>query len=86
MNLILNASDAIGERKGSIRVSTGKMHADRKYLDNLYKDEIPEGEYVYVEVSDTGCGMSRETRLRIFEPFFTTKFAGRGIGLRQCSV
>ncbi|MGC2423545.1 MAG: response regulator [Nitrospirota bacterium] len=81
MNLIINASDAIGDRKGSIRVSTGKMYADRKYLDSLYKHGISEGEYVYVEVADTGCGMSPETRKRIFEPFFTTKFTGRGIGL-----
>ena len=81
MNLIINASDAIGERKGSIRVSTGKMYADRKYLDSLYKNGIPEGEYIYVEVADTGCGMSPDTRKRIFEPFFTTKFTGRGIGL-----
>ena len=71
MNLIINASDAIGDDKGSIKVSTGKMYADRKYLDSLYPNWLPEGEYVYVEVSDTGCGMSPETRKRIFEPFFT---------------
>jgi PAS domain S-box-containing protein len=81
MNLIINASDAIGDNKGTIKVSTGKMYADRKYLDSLYKNGVPEGEYVYVEVADTGCGMSPETRKRIFEPFFTTKFTGRGIGL-----
>jgi two-component system, cell cycle sensor histidine kinase and response regulator CckA len=81
MNLIINASDAIGDNKGIIKVSTGKMHADRKYLDSLYRNGIPEGEYVFFEVSDTGCGMSAETRKRIFEPFFTTKFTGRGIGL-----
>jgi CheY-like chemotaxis protein len=81
MNLIINASDAIGDRKGSIRVSTGKMYADRKYLENFFKNDIPEGEYAYIEVADTGCGMSPETRRRVFEPFFTTKFTGRGIGL-----
>jgi CheY-like chemotaxis protein len=39
------------------------------------------GEYAYVQVIDTGCGMSPETQARIFDPFFTTKFTGRGLGL-----
>ncbi len=81
MNLVINASDAIGDGEGTIKVSTGKMHANRKYLDTLHPTGRPEGEYVYVEVKDTGCGMSPETRERIFEPFYTTKFTGRGIGL-----
>ncbi|MGC2424619.1 MAG: PAS domain S-box protein [Nitrospirota bacterium] len=81
MNLIINASDAIGDNKGTIKVSTGKIYADREYLDSLRPAGLPEGNYVYVEVSDTGCGMSVETRRRVFEPFFTTKFTGRGIGL-----
>ncbi|HNT34319.1 MAG TPA: GAF domain-containing protein, partial [bacterium] len=82
MNLILNASDAIGDHDGVISVTTGIVKADRDYLAQTYFDEnLPEGEYVYAEVSDTGCGMDRETIRRIFDPFFTTKFTGRGLGL-----
>ena len=81
MNLIINASDALGDQKGTINISTGILNADRQYLDTLHPVGLPEGGYVYVEVSDTGCGMSLETRKRIFDPFFTTKFMGRGLGL-----
>ncbi len=82
MNLITNASDAIGERSGVISVSTGLMYADAAYLKTAYMDdELPEGDYVYLEVADTGVGMDEETARRIFEPFFTTKFTGRGLGL-----
>jgi len=82
MNLVVNASDAIGDRDGVIRVSTGLMHADRAYLTEPYLDpELPEGEYVYVEVEDTGQGMDADTLGKIFDPFFTTKFTGRGHGL-----
>jgi signal transduction histidine kinase/CheY-like chemotaxis protein len=82
MNLLTNASDAIGERSGVISITTGAMHCSRGYLADTYlNDELPEGPYVYLEISDTGCGMSGETRARIFDPFFTTKFTGRGLGL-----
>jgi len=82
MNLMLNASDALGGNIGDIVVSTGVIDADRAYLSETFLDEhLPEGRYVYLEVSDTGCGMDKETRSRIFDPFFTTKFTGRGLGL-----
>ena len=82
MNLIINASDAIGDRSGVIAVTTGVMQCDRAYLAGTYVDEnLPEGMYVYLEVADTGCGMSEETRARVFDPFFSTKFTGRGLGL-----
>jgi PAS domain S-box-containing protein len=82
MNLITNASDAIGERSGIITVATSVVRADRAYLADTYVDDnLEPGDYVSLEVSDTGAGMSAETRAKIFDPFFTTKFAGRGLGL-----
>ena len=82
MNLITNASDAIGDRSGVITVTTGVLTADPAYIADMYMDsDLPGGFYVYIEVSDTGCGMDEETRKKIFDPFFTTKVAGRGLGL-----
>lgn len=81
MNLVVNAS-AAGDSGGVIRVSTGVLHATRAILNGTFlSPDLPEGEYVFVEVSDNGVGMNSETRSRIFDPFFTTKFTGRGLGL-----
>ena len=83
MNLITNAAEAVGDQEGAIAIRTGVTQPDqldpRKLV--LLEGELPEGSYVYVEVRDTGVGMSRATQARIFDPFFTTKFAGRGLGL-----
>ena len=88
MNLITNASEAISDEPGIVTLTTGAMHCDRAYLDRptIVRDHVHgatlrEGTYVFLEVADTGCGMSPATLARIFEPFFTTKFAGRGLGL-----
>jgi two-component system cell cycle sensor histidine kinase/response regulator CckA len=82
MNLITNAAEAIGDRAGAIRISTGAIYADRPDLWGAYFDDhLPAGEYVYLEVRDTGSGMDAETQAKIFDPFFTTKFTGRGLGL-----
>ncbi|MCK4547472.1 MAG: PAS domain S-box protein [Candidatus Eisenbacteria sp.] len=82
LNLITNASESIGDGGGTIVLDTGVTHCTREDLAKTYLDEdLPEGDYIYMEVSDTGCGMSEETLSRIFEPFFTTKFTGRGLGL-----
>ena len=82
MNLVTNASDAIGERSGVISIATGAMQGDRDYLSGTYlAEDLPEGIYVYMEVSDTGCGMNDAIRDRLFEPYFTTKSTGRGLGL-----
>ncbi|HEU5088179.1 MAG TPA: response regulator, partial [Roseiflexaceae bacterium] len=82
MNLVINASEAIGEHSGTIRVATGSQFCDQMYLADADLDaDLGPGTYVFVEVNDTGQGMSEETRARIFEPFYTTKFTGRGLGL-----
>ena len=82
MNLVTNASEALGEAGGTITLRTGEQWLDAVYLTSLCPAiPIPPGRYALVEVSDTGCGMSRETIDRIFDPFFTTKFTGRGLGL-----
>jgi len=82
MNLVINASEAIGDKSGIIAINTGCMDCDSNYLKNIWLDEnISEGLYIYLEVADTGCGMDKETLAKIFEPFFSTKFTGRGLGM-----
>jgi nitrogen-specific signal transduction histidine kinase/CheY-like chemotaxis protein len=80
MNLVVNASDAIRDREGIIRVTTRCVTVDDN-TDMGTSDCLAPGEYVVLEVSDTGIGMSPETKSRLFDPFFTTKSAGRGLGL-----
>ena len=81
MNLITNASEAIHEG-GDIRVATGVRYVEREELRSPYlHEELPAGDYAWIEVRDSGCGMSPTTVARIFDPFFSTKFTGRGLGL-----
>jgi signal transduction histidine kinase len=82
MNLVLNASEAIGANPGVITISTGIQDCDDAYLSrSRVEEKPPPGRFVYLEVSDSGCGMDEETKQRIFDPFFTTKFMGRGLGM-----
>jgi len=83
MNLVTNASEAIGEEKsGFITIRTGEQFLDEVYLASMSPTmPLSPGRFVVLEVSDTGCGMSAEVQQRIFDPFFTTKFTGRGLGL-----
>ena len=82
MNLVINASEAIGDRSGVIAITTGCMDCDRSYLKGVWLDEnLADGLYVYLEIADTGCGMNKETLSKLFDPFFTTKFTGRGLGM-----
>ena len=82
MNLVINASEALGDHAGTITLATGLLDESPEPLAGVHFGEpLAQGPYVWLEVSDTGCGMDPETRRRIFEPFFTTKFTGRGLGL-----
>jgi PAS domain S-box-containing protein len=79
MNLIVNASESIGDEGGVIALSTSVVVVGEG--ERNLEAEIPAGRYVCIEVRDTGCGMTEEVKRRLFEPFFTTKFTGRGLGL-----
>jgi PAS domain S-box-containing protein len=82
LNLVTNASDAVETAGGNIRVGTGVMKADHAYLATTYlQEDLGEGQYVFLEIADTGCGIERHLLSRIFDPFFSTKFPGRGLGL-----
>jgi len=80
MNLMINASEAIGTKDGVIRVSTSRVTSADDSIANGAAS-LPSGDYLRLEVSDTGGGMTDEQKARIFDPFFSTKFAGRGLGL-----
>ncbi len=82
MNIVINASEAIGDASGVIAFTTGCMDCDRNYLKDVWLDgNLTDGLYVFLEIADTGCGMDKETMAKLFDPFFTTKFTGRGLGM-----
>jgi len=82
MNLIINASEAIGTEQGNITASLAiaVIEAEQNEKDYLGKVITP-GSYICLNVTDSGCGMDEGTKRRIFEPFYTTKFTGRGLGM-----
>ncbi len=82
MNLLSNASDAIGDESGTIAIRTGVQEVDARYRTALVNgDAIGDGPHVYVDVADTGHGMESAVVQRVFDPFYSTKFTGRGLGL-----
>lgn len=82
MNLVINASEALSERSGLISLCTGVVRIDPAYLAETHlSPDLPEGDYVFLEVADNGVGMAPDVQTRIFDPFFSTKFTGRGLGL-----
>lgn len=82
INLLYNASEAIGENSGVIRISTGVQYFDEKIpvKHQLSQKKLP-GDFVFVKVYDNGRGMDKDTVNNIFEPFFTDKNTGRGLSM-----
>lgn len=82
MNMVANASEAIGEDTGTIAIKTGSQRIENGYFPGEFLDyELTRGLYVYLQVTDDGCGLDIKTQQKIFDPFFSTKFIGRGLGL-----
>ncbi len=83
MNLVVNARDAMPEG-GEIRIETGNLKL--KKTQTRDRATVPPGDYVMVQVQDTGVGIPPDRRDKIFEPFFTTKRSGEGTGLGLSTV
>lgn len=82
MNLAINAFEAVGSTTGTVTIANGAGMFDQETLNSSRLEEkLPAGRYVWIRVSDSGCGMDAATRDKLFDPFFTTKFTGRGLGL-----
>jgi signal transduction histidine kinase len=88
--LVTNARESLGvggepaeggqlAEVGEIKVQVRRIDFDR--IPPECMERLLPGDYLLVEVADTGCGMDKETRERMFEPFYSTKFAGRGLSL-----
>jgi PAS domain S-box-containing protein len=84
LNLAINARDAMGD-EGTLTVTTGTTSLSEEECLAIPFDIIP-GNHVFIEIHDTGCGISEELQKRIFEPFFTTKDVGKGTGMGLSAV
>jgi two-component system, cell cycle sensor histidine kinase and response regulator CckA len=84
MNLLTNASDALDERSGTIEISTSRVQEPDARWDHALGAAVGPGDWIMIEVRDTGLGMDSATLLRVFEPFFSTKDKGHGLGLASC--
>ncbi len=85
-NLVANSAEAIEGKSGMISIRTGTRYYNEEFIHACQHSENGEpGTYVFLSVSDTGCGIAQEERDKIFDPFFSTKFTGRGLGLAAVS-
>jgi len=84
MNLVMNASEAIRDTEGLVRLTTRRVTVGQDRFEWIGED-LAEGDFVQLEVADTGRGMTPETQARMFDPFFTTKPLGHGLGLAVVS-
>lgn len=82
MNLIINASEAIGDKTGIINLTTGVEEFSAETLNkSRIQEKLTPGKYLCLKVTDSGCGMTPETLDKLFDPFYSTKFTGRGLGM-----
>jgi signal transduction histidine kinase/CheY-like chemotaxis protein len=82
LNLVTNAAEAIGTAVGKVVIRTGLVQVAMASTERAhFTSDVPSGRYAYLEVEDTGSGISPSDLEKIFDPFFTTKFSGRGLGL-----
>lgn len=84
MNLGTNAAHAIGSKTGEMRIDL--RHVEIGEFSAASLNGLAPGPYAQLVVSDTGCGMSKETMAKIFDPYFTTKSAAEGTGLGLAAV
>jgi len=84
MNLLTNASDALADKPGKIDVRARHVRELDARWDDALGASVGPGNWILVEVEDTGVGMDEATRQRVFEPFFSTKEYGHGLGLAAC--
>ncbi len=82
MNLLINASEALDGKTGTVEITTGAQYCDKSVISKSLLPEKPEPQdMAFIRVRDDGIGMDAETVARIFDPFFSTKFLGRGLGM-----
>ena len=81
LNLVINARDAMGSHDGTLTVEACNVNIDESFCISHGVPVVPDGSYVQIRVSDTGCGLSLEVKDHLFEPFFTTRPEGTGLGL-----
>lgn len=82
VNLLMNAVESLGERRGTLHLTIDSQYLGPDQLGGFWRPEPPRaGNHLVLTIRDNGQGMSEDTLSRIFEPYFSTKVAGRGMGL-----